>query len=116
MSETNDAIEAMKAAAPDAAVMRNTIRSPLTGTPDDENWQAVFNGNIPPKIMFYSYGAKFTVRAELTVNGQKQGYMHPFTPNDYDVLDIPPGTTAMNASVSNVSIEKPDTASVLVTF
>lgn len=116
MSKENEAVEAMRAAAPEAATMKNTIRSPLTGTPDDANWQLIFNGPLPPRILFYSYGAKFTVRAEITVGGQKQGYMHPFLPNGSDTLEIPDGATAVYAEVHSVSIEKESTASILVTF
>lgn len=113
----SDAIEALHAAVPEAATLKNTIRSPLTGTDDDQNWQAVFNGPIPPQILFFSYGSKFTIRIGYTIGGTDSAVFHEFGPNDNFRFTTPIGSTSVAVDItSTVTIERPSTASILVSF
>ncbi len=112
MTEHGAIVQSIKAAKAEDRTLNNMIRVPL-GTPDDDNFQVRFSSHLPSQIMFHSHGANFKINYHYD-EGPNQVF--ELTPNGHKTLIAPKGAKSFFAKISDVTIIKPSTASVMATF
>lgn len=96
------------------ASMNNSIISPIQPSNADD-FQLVFNSFGPNQIMYYSYGLTVTVQVQFD---SKAPLLISLTPGRWKTVPTPPGTKAINASISGVPSLTPGKSkyALVVTF
>jgi hypothetical protein len=111
MSKRDDLMKMVKECEGYSASMNNSIMAALD--PSNPTYLLTFHSFFPPKVMFYSYGANFTIKVSFN-GGPSTPY--PLTPNGHKTLAIPPGTTNFDVETSNITIVNPSFSGIVVTF
>lgn len=112
MNEHGTIVQSVRATSGVDRTLKNMIRAPL-GSPDDESFQVRFASRVPSQIMFHSHGANFKINYQYD-GGPKQVF--ELTPDGHKTLIAPEGATSFFAKISDVTIIRPSTASVMATF
>jgi hypothetical protein len=93
------------------AIQNNTIISALD--PANPMYLLTFHSFFPQKIMFYSYGANFTLNVQFN-GGAKTA--HTLTPGTSKTIHIPEGTAKFDVDASDITILNPSFAGIGTTF
>jgi len=111
MSKTDEVMKMVRACEGYSSSMNNSILSALN--PTDPTYLLTFHSFFPPKVMFYSYGANFTIK--VSFNG---GPSTPYalTPGSHKTLAIPQGTQTFNVETADITIVNPSFSGIVATF
>jgi hypothetical protein len=111
MSKRDELMKMVRECEGYATSMNNSIMAALD--PSNPMYLLTFHSFFPPQVMFYSYGANFTIKVSFN-NGASTPYR--LTPNGYKTLAIPVGTTKLDVETSDITIVNPSFAGIVTTF
>ena len=111
MSNIDDLMKTVRECEGYSPSMNNSILSALNAS--SPTYLLTLHSFFPPKVMFYSYGANFTVK--VSINGAPST-SYPLTPGAHKTLALPPGTTSFNAETANITIVNPSFFGIVTTF